>query len=590
MTGHGGFSLGKSAAERALRQPNDAASLAAAAPAAAQPGPIKGLHTEMVGFRHFLADVPATVAPNGSNEPPAEKVRKLRQLAKGLATVVKRDFRWMPHSQAILDRYPGVEVWENPGIPSGYTYLLQLMAHDIVSTSFPVSVLDAGMTAARNMRSAPLQLDTIYGGGPADCPLMYASDANGAPRTALRLGAMAADPADVPMGRPLRDIPRVKAPEDNATPGLLTEPLIADARNDNNALISQTTVMFHILHNAILALLPTNDPASADDPAEAAFERFLCARGAVTLIYRRIIRKDLLARILHPAVHALYDVPKPPFLEMKAASPGGDFRIPLEFAAAAFRFGHAMIRPFYRFNNAPGGGEFGLLRVLEQNSAQTPIRMPFSREWIVGWSNFFEIDGSRPNFSRRIGPNFSPDMLNVFFPAVDETTQAGLAYRDFISGGVLNLPSAQVLIAKLRAIRPGLIEKSPFLKGDAYRQDFRAFLTDYQQKGFLPNVAVDKLVDSTPLGFFVLLEAALDPQTHGLRLGLLGSIIVADVIHAAMARNPVFGEGIASLPDALKALCLQTYSQNHLAVVPDIGSMAALIKFAAQGNPKPSFI
>jgi len=35
---------------------------------------------------------------------------------------------------------------------------------------------------------------------------------------------------------------------------------------------------------------------------------------------------------------------------------------------------------------------------------------------------------------------------------------------------------------------------------------------------------------------------------------------------------------------------LQTYSQNHLAVVPDIGSMAALIKFAAQGNPKPSFI
>jgi hypothetical protein len=181
-------------------------------------------------------------------------------------------------------------------------------------------------------------------------------------------------------------------------------------------------------------------------------------------------------------------------------------------------------------------------------------------------------------------------MLNVFFPAVDETTQAGLAYRDFISGGVLNLPSAQVLIAKLRAIRPGLIEKSPFLKGDAYRQDFRAFLTDYQQKGFLPNVAVDKLVDSTPLGFFVLLEAALDPQTRGLRLGLLGSIIVADVIHAAMARNPVFGEGIASLPDALKALCLQTYSQNHLAVVPDIGSMAALIKFAAQGNPKPSFI
>ncbi len=33
-----------------------------------------------------------------------------------------------------------IEHWENPRIPSGYTYLLQFVAHDLVHSAIPLSV------------------------------------------------------------------------------------------------------------------------------------------------------------------------------------------------------------------------------------------------------------------------------------------------------------------------------------------------------------------------------------------------------------------------------------------------------------------
>ncbi|WP_407112756.1 hypothetical protein [Bradyrhizobium sp. LMG 9283] len=55
---------------------------------------------------------------------------------------------------------------ENSDIPAGYTYLLQLVAHDLVQTSFPISELENTATAVRNDRAYRLKLHTIYGGGP----------------------------------------------------------------------------------------------------------------------------------------------------------------------------------------------------------------------------------------------------------------------------------------------------------------------------------------------------------------------------------------------------------------------------------------
>ena len=39
--------------------------------------------------------------------------------------------------------------------------------------------------------------------------------------------------------------------------------------------------------------------------------------------------------------------------------------------------------------------------------------MPLDDKWIVTWSYFFKMNGTRPNFSRRIGPQFSRDFLTA---------------------------------------------------------------------------------------------------------------------------------------------------------------------------------
>ena len=63
-------------------------------------------------------------------------------------------------------RHADIECWENPDIPSGYTYLAQLVAHDCVFTSAPTGAVSQIGTGVKSWRSSLLQLETIYGGGP----------------------------------------------------------------------------------------------------------------------------------------------------------------------------------------------------------------------------------------------------------------------------------------------------------------------------------------------------------------------------------------------------------------------------------------
>ena len=84
---------------------------------------------------------------------------------------------------------PGLDPDDNPRIPSGYTYLLQLVAHDAVQTSVPFWAAAAHGLVSRNLRSSPLVLDTLYGGGPSVSPIAYhAAGYSAADRTKLRVG------------------------------------------------------------------------------------------------------------------------------------------------------------------------------------------------------------------------------------------------------------------------------------------------------------------------------------------------------------------------------------------------------------------
>jgi hypothetical protein len=537
------------------------------------------------GFRHFLG------TPRPSQRFKAYGVDPLctpahlptvRGLMNRLSRRMDAEIAWPSHADASLER------WENPCLPSGYTYLLQFVAHDLVHSAIPLSVTGALGAGTANARRTPLQLETLFGSGPVGSPFVYALDApDDDRRTKLRLGRMRWKDKNVEAGCPFRDIAR--APAENVT-GIdrsiaghrvaLTEALVADPRNDDHAIMSQLTALFALLHNNLVDLVRRHEPAAgANAHFGAAYKRFLCARAALTTIYRNILRKDLMRRVIHPAIYAAYSVSNPDFIDR---SGDDDWQIPIEFSHGAFRFGHAMVRPEYHINDL---STHDLNNTLEKSSANDPVNMPLDSSWIVRWSRFFEINGSRPNFSRRIGPYLSDGLGNdKIFPAFDETDRVGLLYRDLFGAAIAGLWSVDALIAEIAVRRPHFISMSRLLADRAWRvSQLRKWLASTPVYGDLSADDIETLSNDPPLPFFILFEAMQQPEAKGLCLGPLGSIIVSEVIFGALhSESESFGGCTTSLVEALANVAVDHYPKNIFADVPEIERMDQLVEFIAE--------
>ena len=505
------------------------------------------------GFRHFLGTPRPSQRFKAYGIDPLSApahLPRVRALMDRLSRRMDAEIQWPSHSDTSLER------WENPRIPSGYTYLLQFVAHDLVHSAIPLSVAGVLGAGTANARRTPLQLETLFGSGPVGSPFVYALDApSDDRRTKLRLGRMRWKDKNVEAGCPFRDIAR--APAENVTgidrsiPGhrvALTEALVADPRNDDHAIMSQLTALFALLHNNLIDLVRRHEPtAGANAHFGAAYKRFLCARGALTSIYHNILRKDLMRRVIDPAIYAAYCGPNPDFIDRHALRADDGWQIPIEFSHGAFRFGHAMVRPEYQINDL---STHDLNNTLEKSSANDPVNMPLDSSWIVRWSRFFEINGSRPNFSRRIGPYLSDGLGNdQIFPAFDETNRVGLLYRDLFGAAIAGLWSVDALIAEIAVRRPHFINTSRLLADRAWRvSQIREWLASAPVYGGLTVDDIETLSNDPPLPFFILFEAMQQPEAKGLCLGPLGSIIVSEVIFGALhGESDSFGSGTTSL-------------------------------------------
>ena len=342
---------------------------------------------------------------------------------------------------------------DNPNIPSGYTYLLQLVAHDLVQSVSSLGVTDDGRIALNNSRAAPLRLESIYNGGPENSPLLY--ETNPLDRTSagsyLRLGPLDTkkaftcpyrDLARVDLAKAIEDVKRRVAdpPEPSSAtstataatkpPPVLRLPdvLIGDARNDDHAILSQLTVVFHLLHNGLVKWTERVAPtAHAGNEPEKVIDRYYFARTAATLIFRNILRVDLMERLLHPRIYELYNSKTPP------KDPTFNGNMPLELTHGALRVCHVMLRDKYSFNERK---EFELADILDENSTtDRVVSMPLPEFWAVAWSHFFKIDGDNQqlNLSRRLRPRYqAATHVRTVFEDFDDTTKPGLAYRDML--------------------------------------------------------------------------------------------------------------------------------------------------------------
>ena len=501
---------------------------------------------------------------------------------------------------------------DNPSIPSGYTYLLQFIAHDMVDTVRSMSLAkgEAGTIVAapafRNARKRSLMLDTLYGDGPDENMQAFETTGSTAalPRTLFRTGDLRLEngnPPSPPEQRlfcPFKDLARSHPPEGEAQ--FLTEAHVTDSRNDSHALISQLTVLFHLLHNTIMDATPKPEPAGAAVAPENAYRLFTCARFATTLIYRNIIERDVLPRILNKAVCDAYSTNDQ--LPLDDASD-----VPAEFFAGAFRFGHAMVRQNYVANRSSGSLPF--FEALRLSSRRN--NAPVTKRWAVDWSLFFgNLDAAGPtNPSRRIGPCYAGGLMQEGSKTDGQTveglefTDHGLPSRDLLTSSYSGLWSVPALFAEIGKrletkqlgglIPPFSVWADPLRRWLKGAGDSR--LTDAQ---------IELIVKDPPLPFFVLFEAAhdLDAQGRpitaaydlpphqfvgqgGSKLGRFGSILVADPIFNALHGKP-FGielkglslqqqiagvcQALLEQPDALNDITFSDGAERKLDSMPGL--------------------
>lgn len=348
---------------------------------------------------------------------------------------------------------------DNPAIPAGYTYLGQFIDHDV--TFDPVSSLERlndpdGLTSFRTPR---FDLDSVYGSGPADEPFQY----DRADERKLLVERNAEGVEDLP--RNSQEIA-----------------LIGDPRNDENVIVSQLHLLFARLHNRFVDLVAD----TAGDPGAC----FVEAQRLTRWHYQWIVVRDYLPRIIGEDLAAtLFDPATADFTLRHYRAQTRPY-IPVEFSAAAFRFGHSQVRGIYDLNAAvverpifAAGDAVGPLDDLRG-------RRNLPAGWTIDWSLFFPVAGSTPQPSRLI------DALLV--PALYDLPGAGasLALRNLQRGQALQLPAGQDVarLMKLDVLTGGQLGAP----------------------------------DPTPLWFYILKEAEL--TSGGVTLGPVGGRIVGEVL------------------------------------------------------------
>jgi hypothetical protein len=393
----------------------------------------------------------------------------------------------------------------NPGdagvssIPAGFTYFGQFVDHDI---TFDVSsTLDAATDAntINNMRSPTLDLDALYGRGPGLDPFLYVFPSSG-PSTAIKFqtgtntntGPGGPSSTGAPGGMAVQanwDVPRI--------PGTLTA-VIGDPRNDENLIVVQFHHAMMRFHNAVVDLLLA---------AAFAGDIFAEAKRIVTHHYQWAVVNDFLERICGAATvsNAMASV---------AAPPGSAFRMPVEFAVAAYRFGHSMIRDTYWVNfNFPTAT---LGQVFQFN--RNPL-LPVFSNWVVDFNAFFDTGVPVPihNKARRIDSIMASGLETL--PGF-AGMMAVLATRNLRRGLALGLPSGQGM-AQSFGIAP---------------------MTAAQLTSGLPAAEVNVLnsnsgllLTRTPLWYYVLREAAV--LGGGNQLGPVGGRIVAETFVRMLKRD-----------------------------------------------------
>jgi len=383
--------------------------------------------------------------------------------------------------------------------PAGFTFLGQFIDHDITLSALMSGVDDlraiTPIESFRNLRSPQLDLDSVFGLGPEErkSKVLYRPDLT------LKTGA--------DTGGGAWDLPRT---EDQVA-------IIGDPRNDENKIVAQIHAGFIHAYNRMYA----------EETASSQTERYARARLRLYTTYQYILLNDYLARFVDPAImQAMLANGARRFAAMMQAN-GDKIVMPMEFAVAAFRFGHSQVRPGYLMNIGPDGPNGARLFSDDGRDLNggTQIDASLRLDDELFFSDTLPVQGPF-NMARKIDAKLALPLFSLEPPSIPSTegghphpigtpaNPRSLGHRNLLRSRQLNLLDG-FQAANALGIQPLTVGQ---LGLDGFRQ----------------------LNQSPPLWYYILKEAEV--VGGGERLGPVGSHILCETFIGLMehATNSFF--------------------------------------------------
>jgi hypothetical protein len=347
---------------------------------------------------------------------------------------------------------------------AGWPFFGQFVAHDITADRSAVrSHVDP--SRLRNARSPQLNLECLYGDGPVGHPFLFRRD----------------DPAKLLTSPDGCDV--LRNAEGTA--------IIGDPRNDSHVLMSQMHLAFVHAHNAFV------DRVRASGEPEAAV--FDSAARELRWHYQTVVVREFLPSLIGSELTGMLIRGDRRFYR-----PSGQPFIPLEFADAAYRYGHSQIRHTYR---------------LSAGSAAVPIFpdligfRPIAPEHRVDWTRLFDTAGAPPaDRAKKIDGRLVGSLIAlpvVITGACEVEELHSLAVRDLERGHAVGLPSGEAVAR--------LIGEAPLTADEV-------------------GARAAGWPGETPLWYYILREA--DVRHAGNQLGAVGARIVGEVLVGLLDLDP----------------------------------------------------
>lgn len=448
-------------------------------------------------------------------------------------------------------------------IPAGYTYLGQFVFHDITHQRSPR--LDK---PGKNERTPSLDLDSVW-----NLPLVPQPPARQKNSQFLALGCT--NDGGIPL---IQDLPRITSGQQRGCP------VIGDYRNDAFLPLAQIHMLLIKFHNAIARWL------GGDVSIPARYqERWLqTVRGIWIHHFQSVILHDYLFRLIDDATYKSVMARKRQVIAIKDIE-GQNFHSPewlsLEFAVAVGRFGHSMIResygPWNRDQPRADLKDFMEFSYLNSGDRLKKHKGALPRAWATDWHALFDLadwhepaDSALPLKAACIDTSLAP-ALSALPTCVAERSGCSekdrkngpwfsLAERTLKRGYDLGLATAQEAIELVNKLVDDIaivpLSKDELVAGesDAVKDVFCRY---------------PELSSATPLWYYILKEADVDPHTRGSKLGPLASRIVMETLHAAIEAHE---NSILQQPKWRP--CLPAKHRSHF-------TMSDLIRFSTNVDP-----